>query len=139
LAIVFVLWFLVFIQFGSAALVLFLVRGLGLGLGLVRREGFMSSGVSILKFGVQCTKKFVSIFSFLLSYFYMKMSDARRNQDDGDDDVDWGISEAEQKAALARLQILVNAQGPATASQNSRRGALIVPNIPKDGKTDLLK
>ncbi len=69
----------------------------------------------------------------------MKMSDARRNQDDGDDDVDWGISEAEQKAALARLQILVNAQGPATASQNSRRGALIVPNIPKDGKTDLLK
>ncbi len=66
----------------------------------------------------------------------MKMSDARRNQDDGDAHGEWGISEAEQKAALARLQILANAQGPATASQNSRRGALIVPNIPRDEKTD---
>jgi hypothetical protein len=69
----------------------------------------------------------------------MKMSDARRNQDDGDADGEWGVSEAEQKAALARLQILVNAQGPATASRNSRRGALIVPNISLDEKTDSLK
>jgi hypothetical protein len=47
---------------------------------------------------------------------------------DDDDHIDGGsISEAEQKAALARLQALMDSKGPETTASGGRRGALIAP------------